>query len=89
LGAADADPTDWTSPVQAMQPGQIHPPEKDAGVSQPLPSVGDELAAGWYSDTEFGDIRGAHWCLGQRPQHPRWRDPQAPAAMESRFLAAE
>jgi hypothetical protein len=63
LGAADAEPTDWTPRVRAMQPGEVHPPESRGGRVVALPIVGDQPAREWYIETEFGDIRGAHWRL--------------------------
>jgi hypothetical protein len=58
--AAGCEPTEWTTPIRAMQPGETHPPDEN---SEPPSMQLPERAVDWYVESEYGDIRGARWRL--------------------------
>lgn len=65
VGAPGVEPTDWSEPVRAMQPGEVLPPE-GGGVefTMEIPAgVNGGHSDSWYVETEFNDIRGARWQL--------------------------
>jgi hypothetical protein len=71
LGAPGVPPTEWSSPVRALQPGEIHPPEgKDPSEAPQLPTRGDKPVRDWYIETAFSDIAGTRWRLRNERAEP-------------------
>jgi hypothetical protein len=63
LWAPGAEPTEWSEPILALQPGEILPPSGEQPLATQLPPGVDGHQFEWYVETQFSDIRGARWRL--------------------------
>jgi hypothetical protein len=63
LHAPGREPTEWSSPIRAMQPGEVLPPYDSDPMSTELPEGIDGHRFRWFIETEYGDVRGVRWRL--------------------------
>jgi hypothetical protein len=63
LRAPEGEPTEWSSSIRAMQPGEVLPPYGSDPMSAEVPDGIDGHQFRWFVEAEYSDIRGARWRL--------------------------